>query len=257
MDMKKAAALMECVLDLKRGIVAVDIAQTEAEFASWTIPKLKGRLSFCSMVRLASMGYQRKALGENFGCRGAAEVFRFVEPGRESVTGERMFSFGLYAELETAQKVQLSMATLVEPCSGIAVMPLATCVREPDSLVLIVNSYQSMRLVQAWAYHHGPVTNLSLLGNRGICSECVARPLSTGELHISPLCSNTRHLAKWTDGEMGIGIPFEQLESLLDGLVQTIPAVESEQRKHAIIERCTLAEVELSLPVRKSYFSRR
>ena len=256
MDMIKAAALMECVLNLKRGIVAVDIAATEGEFAVWTMPKLKGRLSFCSMVRLASMGYQRKALGENFGCRGAAEVFRFVELGRESETGERMFSFGLYAELEMAKKVQSSMATLVEPCSGIAVMPLAACVREPKSLVFIVNSYQAMRLVQAWAYHHGPVTNLSILGNRGICSECVARPLSTGELHISPLCSNTRHLAKWTDGELGVGVPFTQLEVLLDGLMQTIPAVESEQRKHGIIERCALAGVELSLPGRKSYFSR-
>lgn len=253
-DMSRTAAAITCLLGLTRTVVAVDLARTKEAFAQLQIPELKTALPFCLMVRLASMGYLRKANGSHFRCRGSAETFRFVEPGDEQQTGERMLRFGLYANRETARLAQTTMARLPEPCYGVALSPLAACSRPPATVVLLADAYQTMRVVQAWAYHHGPVNHVSLFGNRGMCAECVAMVLNTGKLHLSPLCANTRHIAAWADHEMGIGFPGFMLETILDGLVKTVPAVEPLRRREAIEKRCVQAGIKLLLPDRKPYF---
>jgi uncharacterized protein (DUF169 family) len=256
MTLQQQFALTSCILGLQREIVAVNFFCTAEEFEVYPILQFKRKHTFCSMVRLASIGHGRKALSSNFRCRGASEVFRFVEPGADSISGERLFGFGLYAHRELAGKVQSSMARLATSCSGLAVLPLSSCTSLPQSIVIVVDAYQAMRLVQAWAYHHGLLEDLAIAGNRGICSECVARPLTTGKLHLSMLCANTRHVARWSDQEMGIGLPGDKLGILLDGLIRTIPAVETSARKRAILRRCVEAEVEFSMPEGKAYFIR-
>ncbi len=255
MNFKETSSLLSCVLGLKRQVVAIDLAEDETEFVDWPIPTIKHRLTFCMMVRLASMGYQRKALGEHFRCRGSAETFRFIDQGDQAHTGERMYRFGLYADTDTAKLAQSSMPRLEKPCYGVAVLPLADCVQLPASVLFIVDAYQAMRLVQAWAYYRGPLKNSSLIGNRGICSECVAGPLISGELHLSPLCANTRYLARWTDGELGVGLPGSGLTALAEGLIATITAVEPGRRKSAIVQRCSQAGITLSLPPKEAYFT--
>lgn len=256
MTLQKKSTLISCILGLQSRIVAVDLFNTAEEFMNCPVSQFKGKLTFCSMVRLASLGYGRKALNSNFRCRGASEVFRFVEPGADSISGERLLGFGLYAHRDLAGQVQASMARLASPCSGLAVLPLSSCTSLPQSIVIVADAYQAMRLVQAWAYHHGLLEDLAISGNRGICSECVARPLATGKLHLSMLCANTRHVARWSDQEMGIGLPGDKLDILLDGLIRTIPAVETSARKQAILRRCEEAEVEFSMPEGKAYFMR-
>ncbi len=255
MDFKKYTDLFYCLLNLNREIVAVDIAQTKEAFDQWTIPVLKRRLSFCTMVRLASTGYGRKASGNHFGCQGSSEVFRFSNPAEGDEYGKRLFSFGMYANLDIARQVQASMARLPDPCMGVGVMPLKACEHAPKSIIFFVNAYQAMRLVQAWVYHFGTINDFSLSGNRGICSECVARPISTGSLHMSPLCSNTRYSANWGDEELGLGLPFSKIERLLDGLIKTLPAVETEERKKAIFQRCSEAGINLDIPLQTNYYS--
>ena len=257
MTLQKKSSLISCILGLQSKVIAVDIFCTAEEFNNFPAPQFKGKLTFCSMVRLASLGYGRKSLNDNFRCRGAGEVFRFVEPGADSISGERLFGFGLYAHRDLAGQVQTSMARLASSCSGLAVLPLSSCMSLPRSIVIVVNAYQAMRLVQAWAYHHGLLEDVAIVGNRGICSECVARPLSTGKLHLSTLCANTRHVARWSDQEMGIGLPGEKLDILLDGLIRTIPAVETSARKQAILRRCEEAGVEFFMPEGKAYFMRK
>lgn len=256
MNLKSQSTLISCILGLQRQIVAVNLFCTSDKFEASPVPQFKGKLTFCSMVRLASLGLGRKAQYSNFRCRGAGEVFRFVEPGEDSISGERLFGFGLYAHRDLAGRVQTSMARLPAPCSGFAVQPLSSCTSLPQCIVIVGDAYQAMRMVQAWAYHHGPLEDVAIVGNRGICSECVAKPLSTGKVHLSMLCANTRYVARWSDQEMGIGLPGEKLDVMLDGLIRTIPAVETPARKQTILRRCAEAGVDLPLPEGKAYFLR-
>ena len=256
MDFRRMAMMLHCILDLRREVVAVDFAHSEDEFADWPAPPLKGGLSFCTMVRMATLDKGRKAKGDNFSCKGAMEVFRFSDPAGESLTGERLFGFGLYADMEIARQVHIAMARIPEPCLAVGVIPLKRCLRTPKIVMLVAESWQIMRLVQAWAYHHGHLSDISLVGNRGVCSECVARPLITGQPHISALCSNTRFSAKWSGGDMGLGLPYDNLEPLLDGLVKTIAATETDKRKENIKQRCQEAGLELELPESRAYYLR-
>ncbi len=219
-------------------------------------PRLKGSMSFCAMSRLASLGRGRKANKSNICCPGALETFRYAEPGTEAVSGKRLHGMGLYATRKLAADVQSSMAKLSKPCFGISTIPLPECARSPVSLFLVVDAYQAMRLTQGWAYHHGEMRDMSVVGNRGVCSEGVARPLNTGSPNLTPLCANTRHTAKWQDGELGFGLPFDGVESLVDGLIHTIPAVEPEKRRQSIIERSEKAGLDLYIPPGKCYFQR-
>jgi uncharacterized protein (DUF169 family) len=254
MDLQQIALAFSCILDLKREIVAVDLVHSEEDFARVPVAMLKGCLSFCAMARLASLGHGRKAKGENISCPGALEVFKFTEPGKEALSGKRLYGFGLYANQEIAADVQTSMARIKNPCLGIATQPLAACIRPPASILFFVNAYQAMRLGQGWAYHHGQLEHMAIVGNRGVCSEGVARPLVTGEPNLSPLCANTRYISKWSDTEMGFGLPYDGLTSILDGLIQTIPAVESPKRKMTIFKRCEAAGMTLTIPKGTCYF---
>lgn len=256
MTVHEKALLFACILGLKREIIAVSLAQTEAEFDTWPAAQFTRHLTFCSMARIASAGHRRKAAPENFRCPGAREVFGFTEQSATALSGERLFSFGLYADQHIAQQVQMSMARLERPCHGVLLSPLKLCTSLPDSVLFLVDGYQTMRLVQAWAYHHGAITEVSITGNRGICSEGVARPLASNSLHLSALCANTRHIAAWKDQELGAGLPASGLDQLLSGLLATIPAVEPPARQQAIIDRCAQAGLSCSIPTGIPYFMR-
>jgi uncharacterized protein (DUF169 family) len=255
MQFRELAQLFSCILGLKREVVAVHLAATREEYQQLPSQELQRKLSFCMMVRLASLGYGRKAAAAQFHCRGSAEVFLFRKPDTGERFGKRLHDFGLYASQETAGQVQQKIATIAEPCHGVGVSPLGDNVSPPTGIIIFVNSYQAMRLVQAWSYHFGPVDELSLSGNRGVCSECFAKPLSTGALHLSTLCSNTRHLAKWGDDELAVGLPSQKIEEVTDGLIRTIPAVEPTERRKQLMQRCSEAGIDLEIPPEGPYFS--
>lgn len=254
MQCKSAADLLTCLLNLKRKIVAVSLMPTKEMYFQQEVPELKRPLAFCMIVRLATIGHGRKASKTEFRCPGASEVFLFRSPKSNEEYGKRLFSFGLYNNRETACNVQTSMATIPEPCYGVVVQPFSTCAFVPDTIILFANGYQAMRLTQAWAYSFGPLQGMSLTGNRGVCAESVAAPLSSGKMHLSPLCSNTRYAAKWDDNELGLGIPYQRIEGVINGLVQTIPAVEPLPRRNAIISRCQELGIDLEIAAGKTYF---
>jgi uncharacterized protein (DUF169 family) len=212
------ASLLQCVLDLKRNIVAVLLVSTQEEYSKLILSELKRPLAFCMMVRLATLGKGRKATGKQFRCPGASFLFREPEPADQY--GNRLFSFGLYKHKETAGDVLASMAVLPKPCYGVAVDSFAVCTFTPDTLFLAITPYQAMRLTQAWAYSYGPLQGMTLTGNRGVCSGSVAAPLAHDRVQISPLCSNTRYAAKWNEHELGAGIPF----SRVDGVIASVNA---------------------------------
>lgn len=256
MTVHEKGLLFACILGLKRDIIAVSLAQTQTEYEMWSATQFTRQLTFCSMARIASAGHRRKAAPENFKCPGAREVFGFTEPNAKALSGERLFNFGLYADRHVAQQVQMSMARLERPCHGVLLSPLKLCTSLPDSVLFLVDGYQTMRLVQAWAYHHGVIKEVSITGNRGICSEGVARPLASNSLHLSALCSNTRHIAAWKDQELGAGLPATKLDLLLSGLLATIPAAEPPARQQAILDRCTQSGLSCSIPTGIPYFMR-
>jgi uncharacterized protein (DUF169 family) len=86
---------------------------------------------------------------------------------------------------------------------------------EPDVIVLVCSAKDGMRAVEASAYESG----MAAKGRDGpICSTIVAAPYLTGEIVYTLGDLAGRRFAKIDDGEILIGVPFERIDELINGL---------------------------------------
>jgi uncharacterized protein (DUF169 family) len=86
---------------------------------------------------------------------------------------------------------------------------------EPDVVVLVCSAKDGMRAVEASAYESG----IAAKGRTGpICSTIMAAPYLTGDIVYTLGDLAGRRFAKIDDGEIFIGVPFERMDSLINGL---------------------------------------
>ena len=254
MDIKAMVEDLNCALGLERNIVAIKFVFNKEEFELSNVPQVRYRLSYCNMVKLAASGKSFKADISNFLCIGSAKALGLVKPDSNAISGNVYHSFGLYDSLCTARNVQKDVTFLDHQAYGVLVMPLEKHEAQPDIAIFIVNPYQSMRILQGYAYHNGAAKNIKIVGNSGICSECTATPYDTNDMNLSLLCSNTRFAAKWRDNELGIGMPFNMFEKVYHGIMKTIGPCEPKDRKEGIISRCKEAGREMDIQLDGNYF---
>ncbi|HYE83547.1 MAG TPA: DUF169 domain-containing protein [Clostridia bacterium] len=254
MDIKAMVEDFNCVLGLERRIVGIKFIFSKEEYELSEVPQARYKLSYCNMVKLAAAGKSLRADLSNFLCIGSAKALGLIKPDSNAISGNIYYSFGLYDSLCTARNVQKDVTFLDHQAYGVIVMPLEKFEVQPDVVIYIVNPYQSMRILQGYAYHHGAAKNIKLVGNSGMCSECTATPYDTNDMNMSLLCSNTRFAAKWKDNELGIGMPFNMFEKVHDGVIKTINACEPNERKMKIIARCKDAGREMDISMDSNYF---
>lgn len=254
MNIESIVKDLNCALGLERNITGIKFVFSKAEFDLWDVPQARFKLSYCNMVKLAAAGKGLKADISNFLCVGSAKALGLIKPDANAISGNVYHSFGLYDSLCTARQVQKDVTFLDHQAYGVVVMPLEKFETKPDVAIFIVNPYQSMRILQGYAYHNGAARNIKIAGNSGICSECTATPYDTNDMNMSMLCSNTRFAAKWKDEEIGIGMPFSMLESVYDGVVKTIGPCEPDDRKLKIIARCEEAGRKIDIRLNSNYF---
>ena len=160
----------------------------------------------------------------------------------------------MYNSLGVAKEVQKNVTYINHKIYGVAVKPLINFEEEPDVVIMIVNPYQAMRVVQGYSYHYGVSKNIKLTGNQGLCSECTATPYENNDLNISLLCANTRLAAKWNDNEMGLGIPYHMFSTVANGIIQTLNPSEPNSRKRKIIEHAKQKDIEINVELGTSYY---
>jgi uncharacterized protein (DUF169 family) len=254
MDIKALVKDMKCVLGLERDIVGIKFIFNKEEFELSEVSQVRYKMSYCNMVKLAASGKSFKADISNFLCIGSAKALGLIKPDFNAISGNIYYSFGLYDSLCTARNVQKDVTFLDHQAYGVVVMPLEKFEVQPDIVIYIVNPYQSMRILQGYAYHHGAAKNIKIAGNSGMCSECTATPYDTNDMNLSLLCSNTRFSAKWKDDELGIGLPFNMFEKVCDGIIKTIGPCEPNERKMKIIAKCKEEDRKIDIDLDSNYF---
>jgi uncharacterized protein (DUF169 family) len=142
---------------------------------------------------------------------------------------------GLYADRLRADLVLASVAVLPPQTVGVLVRPLGEfdAAELPDVALMSMTPYAAMRLTQAAAFHGHRVRN-EPIGMHGICAECTARPILSGEISVSLLCSGTRHVAGWEETELAVGVPAVLLPDIVDGLWDSVRRYECDDRKSRI-----------------------
>lgn len=235
-----------CALNLNRKPVGVKFIYSQEEFENTNIPQVKYKISYCSMIQLATKGKCLKANFENSGCSGATRALGLESLDEHCDTGYRYYYLNMYNSMCVAKKTHKEANLISQRIYGVVAQPLSEFKEDPDVVIMVTIPYSAMRLIQGYSYHYGLCNNIKFAGNQALCLECTTRPYETNDMNVSVLCSNTRFLAKWDKTEMAVGIPFNKFSTLVDGVMNTINATETDESKKEILERAKMDNLDFS-----------
>lgn len=231
---------LDCALNLVRKPVGIKLYFNEEDYNSLNWEEPKGSLSYCCIVEKSTRGRKFKARLEHNNCDGGTTALG-LEPSTEKIeSGMEYFSYNLYQTPAAARRIREGVPGLYRTGArtyGVAVAPLEDFEMTPDVIIFIVNPYQAMRLQQGYVYHEGNRIEITGASMQGICAEATVEPYLKGRLNSTPLCPSTRFLAKWRDEEMAVGIPYEKLKNVVEGVIATINTTDIQRRKEEIKER--------------------
>ncbi len=231
-------------LDIQRKIVGVKFLFTEEEFILADAKAVKTRIPYCVMVKLATNGSSYKCTLETSACGGGTRALGLESPKSDFESGCEYNSFGLYQDLAIAKNVVNNITFCKHKIYGIMVKPLDAYKEKPDVVIIITNSYNTMRIIQGYTYKYGTHTGYKLAGNQAICSECTAYPFENNSINISMFCSGTRYLAGWEKDEIAIGLPYAKFLETADGVYMSINGSEQNEPKKRIIEKLNMNNVD-------------
>ena len=222
-------------LGLKRQIVGVRFLAYKKEMESSAGKYLSSR-TFCGLVYTATQGQIVKADQENLSCRSAAYALGIVSEPEFAYSGRMYGHSGLYASQSIAREVNDAMKHIPHKICGVEVGPLDK-MKNADLIIIICNCKQAMRLMQGYAYGHGPAENLGSIGNQAMCSDLAAKPFMNHDINISLMCCGTRAAARCEEGEMGVSMPIDMFDSVVNGVIQTLNLTENNKAKKEILAR--------------------
>ena len=234
---KESVSLLYCLLDLERRAVGVRLIDSPEEFDRFDGIAMKRPINYCQMVKAASRGAVIKADSEGFACRSGARVLGIDKADPGNGQGENWARLGLYKDSVLSRQVRECLTYSSADKYGVALGPVERLDAVPDAVVLITNPYNIMRLTQGYAYHFGMPKSIRMIGNQAVCLECTANPFVTGDMNLSLRCIGTRHKAHWENSDMACGIPRKQFPYVVDGLLQTMNAMEGDREKRRIEEK--------------------
>lgn len=240
-----------CALELGRSAIGVKLLKTEEEYEDIEAISFKRPINYCQMVAAATKGNCIKARKEDFKCKSGVRVLGIDPTDLMNSQGENWVHLGLYRDAEVSRTVRKELVYLTDPCYGVVLAPIEKMKDFPDVVILVVNPYNSMRLIQGYAYTYGMPKSINMIGNQAVCLECTARPIGVKDMNVSMLCIGTRHRAGWKDDEMAIGVPGEQFASVVNGLMSTLNQMENDVNKKIIDQK--FQKKNISFEIRYGY----
>lgn len=235
---------LEAMLDLARQPVGIRFLYNDELYNRCETAEASAPLPYCLAVRNASLGTACKLNIKKMACLSGARALGILKSDEDIVSlndissGHRSYQMGLYANYAISHQVAKDMVYCQHQVQGIEIKPLSLYTEShPDVVIVVTNSLNMMRIVQGYAYHFGQLKHTKVTGNQAICQECTSYPFERDQVNFSFLCSGTRHVAKWREGEISIGIPFHYLDKIIDGICQTANPMDSNKAKKLILEK--------------------
>nr|WP_160251024.1 DUF169 domain-containing protein [Mixta theicola] len=263
-SVRNDALWIKVMLELKRAPVGIRFLYDKDEYDSCPTAELSGPLPYCAAVKNAAAGIPCKLTLRQSACLSGARALGLLKPQDDIVhpndiaSGKRHYNMGLYADYAISRQIAKDMVYCNHQVYGIEIAELALYTDyHPDLVIIIANAASAMRLIQGYCYHYGQLKNVKVAGNQAICQECTSYPFEMNQVNVSLLCSGTRQVAKWDNDEMGIGIPFNQLDKIVDGIRQTANPMENNKSKKSIQRKAALYGVadQLEIELGSNYYT--
>lgn len=182
----------------------------EARKENEELPEKSGFL-FCELVQKARMGESFRISGQS--CSPGDYVLGFS--GKNPA--KYYFKSGRYSNLQAAEKAALSLPRLKRKFYSIFIEPLSLNKGNFDVLLLFLRPERAMRIIQANAYSGGKRTEMDTMGAASICGDCTVLALEQG-IGLSFGCKGSRKHSGYEDYEVPLGISFEKIEKIEEGL---------------------------------------
>lgn len=181
-----------------------------ARKGSEELPGKSGFL-FCELVQKARLGEKFRISGQS--CSPGDYVLGLSEKS----PAEYYLRSGRYRNKQAAEKAALSLPRLKRKFCSIVIEPLSLNEGIFDVLILFLKPERAMRVVQANAYSEGKRTLMDTMGAASICGDCTVLALEQG-IGLSFGCKGSRKHSGYRDFEVPLGIAFEKIEEIEEGL---------------------------------------
>ena len=225
-EVKEEILRLKKELNLSSEPVGITLFFNKESYDQYDVEETKVAMPYCVMVKQAFGNKGLKSRLEHHKCDGATTALGLERSNSKIESGEEYFSYELYSSVAVARRMRSQIKSLHrEPVEtyGVAICPLKDCTSNPDVIIVKSNAMQAMRMVQGYEYFSGKKPAIDMGAMQGMCSELTVSPYLTGEMNVSVFCPSTRMLCKWDDADMGVGIPFELFNSIVEGVVATKP----------------------------------
>ncbi|HOW15771.1 DUF169 domain-containing protein [Methanosarcina sp.] len=174
-------------------------------------PPRKSDFLFCELVQKARMGEKFRISGQS--CSPGDYVLGLSEKS----PAEYYLRSGRYIDKQAAEKAALSLPRLKRKFCSILIEPLSLNKGIFDVLILFLKPERAMRVVQANAYSGGKRTLMDTMGAASICGDCTVLALEQG-MSLSFGCKGSRKHSGYGDFEVPLGMSFEKIEEIEEGL---------------------------------------
>lgn len=228
---------MKKILDLEEEIVGVKFIRYKKEYDELNyIDELGKKVTYCNMIRRAMDGTLFKVNKTHFFCNYGAYALGIKKPDISVASGQSYSECQLYETVSVSRKAVESMRYLNHDIYGVLIGPLKD-IKEADVVIIIGNTYQTMRIMQGYAYKNGMPQNIRSFGNQAMCSDITSKPFYENDINVSFLCAGARMYGRYTESQLGIGMPIGLFDTVVEGVVMTFNPVARPREKKALEER--------------------
>jgi uncharacterized protein (DUF169 family)/NAD-dependent dihydropyrimidine dehydrogenase PreA subunit len=201
------SAMVERILRLRWKPVAISLIPQGAPLPA--IPKPRTKLRYCQSLMAARRGKSLLMTADCHACPDGTSILGLTEIPPKLASGELYIRFGKLASIEAARQMVAERPRL--PQRSIQATLVIAIIAQPE---------QMMWLCMAAAYFTGRNFNFKVSGYNAQCVETTLLPYATGQINISLGCYGCRASSDIGDDLMFMGVPYEQMPQLIQGLAE-------------------------------------
>jgi uncharacterized protein (DUF169 family) len=102
------------------------------------------------------------------------------------------------------------------PHASVLYGPLSSIPIDPDSVVVVCNPLQAMRIIQSYQHITGRRIKASVGAQFSLCIDATATPILTKDLNIAVGCEGSRRQEGLRDHELAVGFPYSMAGELAE-----------------------------------------
>ena len=166
---------------------------------------------YCELVHMARHGESFQI--EDQRCRPG----KYILGISETDSADYYLKSNRYINKETAEKAVSSLPRIQRGYRSLKIEPLGSGNEKFDVLILYLKPESAMKIIQAYACYYGKGITSGSIGAASICGDVTARALLE-KIGVSYGCKGSRKHSGYANEEVPIGISYELLEKIEQGL---------------------------------------